>query len=395
MSQNANNKISAVCILVTDLDAPSGGIQKNTKLLMREFSNRGVETLVCARNYYRLPSAERSEYAMIHRMPASGKSRAANGLLYLLFAFVWLIRNRNKFELIHCQQMFGPTMVAAVASYFIKKPIVTRVTTVGDLGEVHAIKQMAFSGLRRKLIKRVTRWVALTSQMKEEIESLGIPDQKIDIIYNSTQFPEYCAYSDVQKREMREALSLGYPTMGLFVGRLSEEKNLDILIRAWNKVVIEKPDAHLLVLGAGGSYRNVEDGLRQLVSELDLRENVHFLGHCDYVKDYLIASDIFLLPSRTEGMSNALVEAFACGASIIASDIKANAEICVNEVNSLLVEPGNVSALTDSILRLLDEREFANRLGKAARKQAEDTLSVDTMVAAYLETYKMALRAVN
>ena len=149
---NANGApaLNGVVLLVTDLDAPSGGIQKNSRLLLKELNSRGVATYACVRNYHGLPRNERVEGTILHRSPVFGRGLAINGILYFASTLLWLIRNRGKYDVIHCQQMFGPTMVAAVASFFIDKPILTRVTTIGELGEVKQIREMSLSRLRMR-----------------------------------------------------------------------------------------------------------------------------------------------------------------------------------------------------------------------------------------------------
>lgn len=381
----------SVCMLVTNIDAPTGGIQKNSRLLLARLNERGARTFVCARNYYGLPRSAMVDGTEFHRSPVLGNSLALNGILYLFDAFVWLIRNRNRYDVLHCQQMFGPTMVAAAASFLIRKPIVTRVTTIGELGEVKYIRQMAFSNIRLKLIRRVTRWIALTEEMKRELLTLDIPEERITIIHNSTGIPEAEAFDPENKAFMREKLDLGQQKVGVYVGRLSEEKNLDLLIDGWAKVNKSYPDAILLLLGAGGDFRNVEDHLKEQVKRLGMEETVRFLGHVPNAKEYVLASDVFVLPTRTEGMSNALVEALACGATVVATDIPANREICTHEENALLVPVGDADGLSDAILRVFDSPELSMRLAQAARSNAIADLSVDRMVDKYLSLYQEAL----
>jgi glycosyltransferase involved in cell wall biosynthesis len=379
-------------MLVTNIDAPTGGVQKNSKLLLNEFKSRNIKCFVCARNYHNLPRYESVNGTSYHRSPVLSKSLALNGVLYLIDTFFWLIKNRKKYDVIHCQQMFGPTMVAAVAGYIVNKPILTRVTSVGDLGEVKAVQQMPLSGLRLKLLRGVSKWIALTQEMKNELETLNIPPEKIKIIHNSTEIPAEAAFSFETKSKYRKKLDLDFEKIAVFTGRLSSEKGLDILIKAWKKVTEKHPDAHLLLLGEGGNFRNVEKELRDLTEKLELSTNVHFLGFVPNPKDYILASDIFILPSSTEGMSNSLVEAFACGAAIAASAIGSNREICDNEINSLLVEFGNVEKWTEAILRILDAPDFALKLAQNARRKAEADLSVETMVNKYLDAYREIIK---
>ena len=390
-SSVSSGNLKGLVLLVTDIDAPSGGIQKNSRILLKALHDRGIATYACVRNYHRRPKAEIVDGTVFHRSPVFGRGLAINGLLYFLSSLLWLVRNRRRYDVIHCQQMFGPTMVAAVASYFVRKPILTRVTTVGELGEVKQIREMPLSRLRLNLIKRVSRWTALTGEMKKELVGLGISPDAIRVIHNSTSIPRETGYADETKARLRRELGLGDQKIGIFVGRLSEEKNLDLLIEAWPEVGRQFPGAELLILGAGGAYRNVEDRLRRLVAELGLERSIRLLGHVERAKDYVMASDVFVLPSRTEGMSNALVEALACGAAIVATDIPGNAELCTDGENALLVPVGDRAATVNAILQILGSPSLAERLGKAARAKAEEQLSVERMVDAYLDTYREML----
>jgi glycosyltransferase involved in cell wall biosynthesis len=250
---------------------------------------------------------------------------------------------------------------------------------------------MPLSTLRLRLIKRVSAWAALTSEMKKELVGLGIESNRISVINNSTDIPSDRAYEPRTKTRLRRELGLGTEKIGIFVGRLSDEKNLDVLIRSWNEVCAKFDGARLLILGAGGAYRNVEARLRELVNELGLADAVQFLGHVDRAKDYVLASDVFILPSQTEGMSNALVEALACGAAIVATDIPGNTELCLDRENALLVPVGDVVATAAAIEEILTSSKLAEQLGKAARRTAEKRLSVDRMVSAYVATYQAML----
>lgn len=378
-------------MLVTNIDAPSGGVQKNSRLLIKKLNERGIKTFVCARNYNNLPRSEIKDGTLFRRSPVFGNSMAINSIIYLIDGFFWLIRNRKKYDVIHCQQMYGPTMVAAIVSFIIKKPILTRITGSGELGEVRMIRQMTFANLRLRLLRRVQKWVVLTGEMKREIGTLNISDDKIEVIYNSTEIPSESASDEETRKIYRKKINLEYEKIVVFTGRLSQEKGLDILMNAWKIVSVKYPQAHLLLLGEGGSFRNIEIEIRELVKKFNLMETVHFLGHVHNVKEYLLASDVFVLPSRSEGMSNALVEAMAAGMTIVATDIPANREICTNEVNSLLVKTNEPRLLANAIIKTFDSPEIAVRLANQAKLFAEENLSLESMAAQYINLYQKML----
>jgi glycosyltransferase involved in cell wall biosynthesis len=382
-------------MLVTNIDAASGGVQKNSRLLLRELNLLQIKTFVCVRNYYDLPTTETIDNTVYHRSPVFGSSMAVNGVLYLLDTLKWLVWNRRHFDVIHCQQMFGPAMAAAIATMFIRRPFVVRVTSVGDLGEVKAIKSMRFSSIRMRLIRRVSKWIALSAEMKIEIESLGIPSDRVTIIHNATEIPVESGTEQETRSKYRRKLGLTGTHTAVFTGRLSEEKCLDVLISAWPAVISSFPEAKLFLLGEGGDFRNVEGKLRARVETLGLSASIAFLGHVDNANEYLLASDAFVLPSRTEGMSNSLVEAFACGAAIVATDIGANREICIDGENALLFPVGDEVKLAEAVINLFRNPLLAATLGRAARAFAEEDLSIEKMVSSYIEVYREVLDRSN
>jgi len=384
---HTSNALS-VCMLVTNFDAATGGVQRNSRLLLSELGKRGIKTFVYTRNYAGLPSNELVNGTYVQRSRVIKRSVILSSFFYLAGAVIWLIRNRHRYDLIHCQQMFGSAMAAALAGFVVRKPVVVRVTLSGHRGEVNEVKSVALAGLRLSLLGRVSKWVALSSEMKAEIEQITEGENKVTVIYNATDIPSEAAFDQATKAQFRSKLDLGNNKLVVFAGRLSEDKGLDILIAAWAHVCGIHPGSRLLLLGEGGEYRNTESETKRMVAELKLENSVSFLGHVDEVKQYILASDIFVLPSRWEGMSNALVEAFACGATIVASDIGANREICEDGINSLLFPVGDVRALATAIVKLMDEPSMAVALGKAARNKAEKVLTVDKMINSYIETYR-------
>ena len=246
---------------------------------------------------------------------------------------------------------------------------------------------MAFSSVRLRLLRRVDHWVALTRVMRDEILALGVAPERITVIPNATHLPDEVEMGPGVLRRRAE-LRLCHRKVAVFTGRLSSEKGLDTLLHAWALLGRDHPDVHLLILGEGGAYRNVEADLLALRERLGLEPVVHFLGHVPNVVDYLLASDLFVLPTRFEGMSNSLVEALAAGVAIVTTDIPANREVIDDGVEGLLVSPDDPHALAAAIGRVLGEPGLGQRLGAAARRRAEEVHSIGNVVDRYLDVLR-------
>ena len=241
--------------------------------------------------------------------------------------------------------------------------------------------------MRKRLFRDVSAFVSISPEITGELRSLGIGEDRIVNIPNGVEIPAECSHEAATKQKYRALLGLNYKRIVLFVGRLSAEKNLDILLHAWKKITVKHPDAHLLIAGEGGAFRNVEFKIRRLAADLQLDGVVHFPGRVNNVYQYLLAGDIFVLPSSTEGMSNALLEAMAAGNGIIASNTPGNAQLIADGANGLLVPPGDTGSLSAAIDRLLANPALVATLGKRARRDVTLKYSIDKVTDRYIELY--------
>ena len=223
--------------------------------------------------------------------------------------------------------------------------------------------------------------------MRGEIASLGFPKERIHVIPNSAVLPETPALDPAVRAAARSRLGLGEEPLVVFAGRLSSEKGLEILLDAWPRVLAVLPEARLLLLGEGGAFRSVEAELRRQCAALGLQESVRFLGHVSDVQSYLLACDAFVLPTRTEGMSNSLVEAMAAGCAIVTTDIAAHEGLVDHGEHALLVPAGDAAACAGALVTIVSDRARADRLRRNARAKAERDLSVPVMLDRYFALY--------
>ncbi len=162
------------------------------------------------------------------------------------------------------------------------------------------------------------------------------------------------------------------------VGHLRNRKGVDVLLHASRSI----PDVRGIVVGDGEDAEH----LRRLRDELNA--DVDLLGNRPDARAITAASDVFVVPSRTEGTPLALLEAMALEKPIVATAVGGIPELLTDDENALLVPPESPSALAGAIARLLNERDVASRLGAAARETVEREANVRTTAAAYLDVYR-------
>ena len=167
------------------------------------------------------------------------------------------------------------------------------------------------------------------------------------------------------------------------VGRHDPVKDYGSLLRAFVRIHDALPDVHLVLVGDGPQHA----ALRSAASDLYVDGRVHFAGWSDDLPASLAAFDVFVLPSVTEGMSNALLEAMAAGLPCVATEVGGNAEVVEHGRTGTIVPARDPLALAASLRTLLDDDEERARAGAAGRVRAAAHFSLPAMVARYEDLY--------
>ena len=148
------------------------------------------------------------------------------------------------------------------------------------------------------------------------------------------------------------------------MARLVPQKGIDVLIRALAQTTGATRDWTLTLVGDGPE----REALERQVLQAGLQEKVHFLGYRPDPQTFLLQAGVFVLPSRFEGMPNALLEAMAAGLAVVVTDASPGPlEVVVNGVSGLVVPSDEPSALADALDRLAADPGLRERLGAAAR----------------------------
>jgi L-malate glycosyltransferase len=173
---------------------------------------------------------------------------------------------------------------------------------------------------------------------------------------------------------------------------LRPEKGLPTLLEAFAKVVSGAPSAQrsglrLLIVGSGPMLET----LQEMSGKLGFKDKCHFEPSTADVALWLRAIDIFVLPSLSEALSNALMEAMACGCAVVASQVGGNPELVSDGTTGLLFEAGNAAELADRLEQLIFEEDLRIRFGIAASSSMRERFSLDTSVRRMEEIYRELL----
>ena len=205
--------------------------------------------------------------------------------------------------------------------------------------------------------------------------------EKFKVIYPPFNLEKYLA---AQERliEMKSNSRKLKPTI-VFVGRLSEEKGLEPLIQAMFLLKKEVPNINLIIAGTGP----LESKLKQQVKKMDLSQNVVFTGFCNNSFELIGQSDVFVLPSRTEGAPIVLIEAMAMGVPIVATKVGGIPELVEDNKIGLLIKDDCPKKIASAIFELLKDPKKACQMGIEGKHRAFNNFHQDKFIGQMEEMY--------
>jgi sugar transferase (PEP-CTERM/EpsH1 system associated) len=241
--------------------------------------------------------------------------------------------------------------------------------------------------LARLAARRAARFFCVSADIAAAVQAHGIvARRKIHMVPNGIDTDRFRDRGDRGRVRASLGIPADAPLIGT-VGRLSEIKRQDLLIRAFQRVRARIGDGHLLLVGDGPCMGL----LRELAAGLGLDDRVHFTGYQPQPAPYLQAMDVFALTSRSEGMPLVVLEAWAAGVPVVATRVGGLPELIDDERIGILVDFNNEDALARALGDLIADRPRARRLGEAGRDRVESRFSLGQMAAEYRRHYNELL----
>jgi sugar transferase (PEP-CTERM/EpsH1 system associated) len=321
-------------------------------------------------------TAQPVAFHALHRAPGHGLGWALR---------LWKLLRMLKPDLVHTRNL------AALEAQFVAAAAGIRATVHGEHGrDVFDLygKNWKYNLLRRAARPLVSNYIAVSQDLEAWLRStIHVPPGKLHQIYNGVDSIKFHPRKGARP-------DFAHPDSIVFgaVGRMVEVKDYPTLTRAFIQLVRQQPEraerARLVIVGEGPARSTC---LELLQSE-GLAHLAWLPGERHDIAEIMQVFDVFVLPSRNEGISNTILEALASGLPVIATAVGGNVELVEAGINGTLVQPGNVGEMAQALLGYLDAPARIAEHGGNARRHAEQRFSIPAMAEAYARVYDQTLK---
>ena len=354
-----------------------GGAEQQAQKLARSLVDRGIKVEIVTEWLAGLPLAEVIDGIPVSRIFGFGRlpgTRRIGKYIFMALLCRHLIRRRHEYSIVHCHQIEYPLIGCILASYRTKKPIISKLSGANQNGDFGRLSASFLGG--RKIANwvqhRVDRFIATSNQIYCDLIQRGIGENAIARIPNGVVVGPNPASLNTNRV--------------LYVGRLAQIKGVDILLQAWTQVIQAWPNLKLVIIGDGP----MREQLEAFAKDAGISESIEFHGFLTQaeIQTQLREGGIYVQPSRSEGLSNSLLEAMAAALPCIATAVGGNIDLIQHKETGLLVAPEDPSALASAIDGLLLNHQSAESLGTQANKFARKAYSIDSVAENYIRLYQ-------
>ena len=364
-----------------------GGGERQAEQLSMQLVRQGLIVGVITRGTQGLPDYETRDGFWVQRIQPRGAGKLKS-LSFLFGTMRQLWQRRSDYHIIHAHLAFTPAIAAALTGKLLRKPVIVKFGNSGEFGDVQVSQATRRGRVKLALLRRWgKRFIALDQAMHAELLNAGFDPQRVQRMDNGVDAVQFQPADDRQFHKAE--LGLSGKTVLLFIGRLEAQKSLPLLIESFHTLSQSRPKVFLLLVGDGPD----SPALAAQILALGLREQVRFVGNIRDVRPYLAASDIFVLPSVSEGMSNALLEAMSSGLACVVTRVGNAAEMLQNGACGVLVEPGNPHNLSGAFNMLLQNPKRLHTFGQKARQRVEEHYAIQIVGRKYQALYEELLHA--
>ena len=331
---------------------------------------------ICVPQRASLPSFEVIDGANVYRVKSMFMPRVRYPFPDLK-SLTHIILSMIDKEDIDVLEFYNQDYLTALPFFYVRKkrdtPVTVTVNGLPGISWFYGTRMVDAAGwlqtylFGKRIIKKADRVRVLCQSLLKDLEDFGVNKKRIDVIHNGVDLHTFAPPEN--KAEMKKKLGIDPgSTVILYVGRIAPVKGTSYLLKAASRI-LSQYECTLVFVGNSDPFTVYPD----LCSPI--KDKIQFLGFREDVSPIMKASDIFVLPSISEGCPNAVLEASASALPVVASGVGAVPELVLHNKTGFVVPPKNVKKLQEKLELLLKDAGLRNEFGERGRKHMEENFS--------------------
>ena len=378
-------KLPIAFVLPTFIPETYGGAEQQTLRLAVNLKNHNIDSFILAPKIKKNTPLESLEKSIpvrrfkLNNLPNLGGRNIFSFITWSIKLIYWLIKNSNKFDIIHIIHGRLHSVPAIFAAKILKKPVLVKLGAGGKNFDVNAVnnKKIIGSFFSKYILKNVTGWIATSKQIESDLKGHNIKDEFIHKIYNGIDIDE------VRINKFRKNKTF------LVVGRIEVDKMCDQIIRVFSKLP-ENLNVKLIFLGDG----QLKSNLMKMTNKLNQSHRIFFKGMVNNINEYIVNSDFYVSASNTEGMSNALLESMALGIPAIASKISGVDEMVFDKKNGFVFASNDEKIFYEKIVNAINcsEEKYLD-MSRSASEHILKNFPIKLIAKKHIELYSSFIKS--
>lgn len=362
-----------------------GGPQAQAAHVLRAMQRTGVPASVLTQGRH----SDASAAGWTSGLPTTALP-GGNQWRFAMQLYRHLCATRDEYDIVHVHGFGLESFAATAARQRTGRPVVVKLTTVGPGSKSHAYGRWTrlFPFVLQPAWRAVDAWISLSTAARDDLLRMGVAPERIAYVPNGVDTRLFHPLAPAERAAARAELGLAPDDVLLLsVTRLISHKRADLLIRAVLELAPQFPRLRLWLVGDG----ELRPHLEALAAASPHRNAVRFCGRLK-TKDVartMQAADAFALLSQREGLSNATLEAMACGLPVVASAVSGMADLIRPGESGHLVPPDSEAAARKALAMVLQDAEARQRMGMAGlatvRKEFTLERTVERLISLYAD----------
>lgn len=353
---------------------PTGGAELQAERLAKKLVQLGHPMQILTR--LTVPEALREEISQgvtIHRVDFPLAYQVTTEIEN---TFKFLVQHRHTFDVLHAHMAYGHAVVATVVARSFGKKCIVKIACLGEYGELDTFAQFPRFNWALEILYQADALIAISRDVEADLLRRGFPPQRIRHIPNGV---------DTDYFTPPHAFPIRPPVRFILLGRRHPQKGIDLALQAARVLQAQGLSEQFHISFYGVAYPEYD--YERMAHQLGVTDNVAFFPFHERPLDIYQAAHCLLLPSRGEGLSNALLEAMATALPVIATPVSGTVDVVTDGEDGLLIPPESSEALARAMETVIRQPDLARRLGQQARHKMLQTFSLDRVAQQYSTLY--------